>query len=80
MHYNNNKKDDTIFQVNADKARLSQVPSNLLSNSIKFTKNGTILINLDVSHNQKQAIVSVKDDGQGIDTEILPKLLLLRNF
>jgi signal transduction histidine kinase len=73
LHYNN-KKDDTIFQVNADKARLSQVLSNLLSNSFKFTKNGTILINLDGSHNQKQAIVSVKDTGQGIDTEILPKL------
>ena len=73
LHYNN-KKDDTIFQVNADKARLSQVLSNLLSNSFKFTKNGTILINLDGSHNQKQAIVSVKDTGQGIDAEILPKL------
>jgi signal transduction histidine kinase len=72
--HHNNKKDDTIFQVNADKARLSQVLSNLLSNSFKFTKNGTILINLDGSHNQKQAIVSVKDTGQGIDAEILPKL------
>ena len=70
----------TDLQVNADKARLSQVLYNLLSNSIKFTKNGTILIKLDGSHTQKQAIVSVKDTGQGIDTEILPKLLLLRNF
>ena len=80
MHYNNNnnnnKKDGTIFQVNADKARLSQILSNLLSNSIKFTKNGTIL-NLDGSHTQKQAIVSVKDTGQGIDTEILPKLFII---
>jgi signal transduction histidine kinase len=78
LHYNNNnnKKDGTIFQVNADKARLSQILSNLLSNSIKFTKNGTIL-NLDGSHTQKQAIVSVKDTGQGIDTEILPKLFII---
>jgi signal transduction histidine kinase len=74
LQYYNNKKDDTIFQVNADKARLSQVLSNLLSNSIKFTKNGTILINLEGNETQNQAIISVKDTGQGIDAEILPKL------
>jgi signal transduction histidine kinase len=72
LHYN--KKDDTTFQVNADKARLSQALSNLLSNSIKFTKNGIILINLEGNENKNQAIVSVKDTGQGIDAEILPKL------
>lgn len=43
LHYNN-KKDDTIFQVNADKARLSQVLSNLLSNSFKFTKKNQYLL------------------------------------
>ena len=68
------QKAGTIFQVNADKARLSQVLSNLLSNSIKFTKKGTILVTLEGKENQNQAIISVKDTGQGIDAEILPKL------
>jgi signal transduction histidine kinase len=74
LQYNNNKKNGTIFQVNADKGRLSQVLSNLLSNSIKFTKNGIILVNLKGNENHNQAIVSVKDMGQGIDAQILPKL------
>ena len=67
-----NRKADTIFHVSADKARLSQVLSNLLSNSIKFTKKGTIAVNLEGK--ESQAIISVKDTGQGIDPEILPKL------
>jgi signal transduction histidine kinase len=60
------------FVVNADKARLSQVLSNLLSNSIKFTEKGTIMINL--AEKENQAVVTVKDTGRGIDQEILPKL------
>jgi signal transduction histidine kinase len=38
-----NKEAGASFAVNADKARLSQVLSNLLSNSIKFTEKGTIM-------------------------------------
>ena len=37
-------KEDVIF-VEADKDRLAQVISNLLSNAINFTKKGTISIN-----------------------------------
>jgi signal transduction histidine kinase len=45
----------------------------LLSNAIKFTKEG--IISLSVETNDKgQAVVSVKDSGQGIDPSILPKL------
>ena len=69
-----NKKADNIFWINADKARLTQVLSNLSSNSIKFTKKGMILISLDGNENQNQAIISIRDSGQGIDAEILPKL------
>ena len=72
FHYN--KKADNIFWINADKARLTQVLSNLSSNSIKFTKKGMILVTLEGNENQNQAIISVKDSGQGIDAEILPKL------
>ncbi|HEY5631689.1 MAG TPA: HAMP domain-containing sensor histidine kinase, partial [Nitrososphaeraceae archaeon] len=67
-------KPDNIFRIDADKARLTQVLSNLASNSIKFTKKGMILISLDSNENQDQAIISVKDTGPGIDAEILPKL------
>lgn len=67
-----NKTDGIIFQVRADKPRLVQVISNLLSNSIKFTKEGMISVNLEKKENQ--AVVAVKDTGHGISADILPKL------
>jgi signal transduction histidine kinase len=73
--------DDII--VEADKDRLSQVISNLLDNALKFTNpDQTILVNIDKKRSEKegegkeQAIVSVKDDGEGIPDKILSKLFL----
>lgn len=58
--------------VEADKGRITQVISNLLRNAIKFTSEG--VISIDAFRRDDQIIVSVKDTGQGIDTEILPRL------
>lgn len=63
---------DQIIEVEADKNRLTQVISNLLSNALKFTKEGTIRVTEEIK--DSKAVVSVKDTGQGIDPEILPKL------
>ena len=63
------KKDLT---VNADKDRVLQVLSNLLSNALKFTNEGRIAIITQKEDNQ--VIVKVKDSGNGIDPEIFPKL------
>jgi signal transduction histidine kinase len=64
-------KDDTIF-VNADMERITQVISNLINNSLKFTKSGKISVTSE--KNDSHAIVSVKDTGIGIEPEIMPKL------
>ena len=64
-------KDDTIF-VNADMERITQVISNLINNSLKFTKSGKISITSE--KNDNHAMVSVKDTGIGIDPEIMPNL------
>ena len=61
------------FIIVADKARLTQVISNLLSNSVKFTKEGTISIRVENKQNQ-EAIVSIRDTGKGVNPEILPRL------
>jgi two-component system, OmpR family, sensor histidine kinase VicK len=70
-------KDTGIF-VNADRGRLSQVISNLISNALKFTEEGSITVAIDKKINNdnsnNQVIVSVKDSGSGIDPEILPRL------
>ena len=88
--YSNNnddeKKPKILYQpkdilLRADRIRISQVTSNLLSNAIKFSPGGTISIVSDLKSTDRdknptkdEAIISIKDDGNGIDEEILPKL------
>ena len=60
--------------VEADKARITQVISNLLSNAVKFTEEKGGDIHINTENIDSQVIVSVKDSGNGIDHEILPKL------
>ena len=62
---------DNVF-INADKVRITQVISNLINNSLKFTKLGKVSITS--KKNYSHVIVSVKDTGIGIDPEIMPKL------
>jgi signal transduction histidine kinase len=64
------KADDII--VSADKERISQVISNILNNALKFTEEGYISISTE--RKGKDVIITVKDTGVGIDSEILPRL------
>jgi signal transduction histidine kinase len=65
----------------ADKSRIRQVLSNLISNSIKFVpREGIISLRVerrksDEDNNSKEiVVVSIKDTGIGIDAAIMPKL------
>ena len=63
--------------IEANKERIAGVISNLLSNSIKFTKKGEIFVSVDKKEDDNYdnyALVTVKDTGDGIDPEILPKI------
>ncbi|MGN6823060.1 MAG: sensor histidine kinase [Candidatus Nitrosocosmicus sp.] len=75
LHILYQPKDIFVF---ADKNRITQVMFNLLSNSLKFTENGTINIDMyvekDTVKDVDYAVVSITDSGQGIDPEILPRL------
>ena len=77
IRFNPHDKDSSIF-VNVDSGRIAQVISNLISNALKFTKEGSITLAIDKKiskdNNNNQVIVSVKDTGAGIDPEILPRL------
>jgi two-component system sensor histidine kinase VicK len=59
----------------ADRVRISQVLSNLLANAIKFTEEGNIVVTVEANAEKNNStVVSVKDSGVGIDSEILPQL------
>ena len=66
-----------LFVIEADRGRISQVISNLLSNALKFTNEGDIIyVNLEEKYidSRREFIVSVKDNGTGIDPDIFPRL------
>ena len=57
--------------VAGDQARLQQVVTNLLTNSVQFTPpNGRVTVKLAAEGNQ--AILSVQDTGAGIEPEFIP--------
>jgi signal transduction histidine kinase len=66
------KSTQDIF-VDADKERIIQVISNLLNNAIKFTEEGNIFVSAEIKDNG-YVFVTIKDTGQGIHTDIVPRL------
>ena len=62
----------TDIIVEADKGRITQVVSNLLNNAVKFTEEGVISVSAEKKVDQ--VIVSIRDTGQGIASEISPRL------
>jgi signal transduction histidine kinase len=77
------KPQDILIQ--ADEERITQVISNLLSNAVKFTKQGgrggTIIVDIEKKRlrrtgqeNKEHVVITIKDDGSGINPEITPRL------
>lgn len=62
-------------EVVADRSQMQHVILNLLSNARKHTDEGTrVIAGLSVDHAHREAVVSVVDNGPGIDPEFLPKI------
>jgi len=59
-------------KILADKYRITQVISNIINNSIKFTDQGTISI--IGSENSDELTIKISDTGKGIDKEIVNRL------
>jgi PAS domain S-box-containing protein len=61
--------------IQGDETRLTQVLTNLLDNSRKFTpRGGRVSVRLEVEAPSGQARVAVEDTGSGIPAELLPRL------
>ncbi len=58
--------------VSADASKIAQVITNLLRNAIKFTGKGRIEMNVTIEG--KEALVTITDSGPGIDPLIMPRL------
>lgn len=72
-HHHVNLFVDAKIRVLADKAKLEQVLENLLSNAAKNTSpNGHIEVSAVISNNA--CLISVKDDGVGIEPDEMGKL------
>ena|ERR687891_321010 len=77
-----NKRVKILFQpkdsivVYVDRDRIFQVLSNLVNNALKFTKDGTVRINIDLDNNEHNKVVSVtiQDTGIGITQDLMPNL------
>ncbi len=72
----------SIF-VQADKERLTQLVYNLLNNAIKFTREGgtvdvrtrkSVGTSGEQEYHHREALISIKDTGTGIDHEVMPRL------
>ncbi|HEX6029086.1 MAG TPA: sensor histidine kinase [Nitrososphaeraceae archaeon] len=79
LMYNNKYDSYGAPIVDADRDRITQVISNLLGNAIKFTSSqvegGSVSVTLEKNHNNlEEVIVNIRDTGEGIHQEILPRL------
>lgn len=67
LQFNINIDDEVEQSIETDRLRVEQVLRNLLSNSLKFTKEGSIDLNIKKDPRNKDFIIfSVKDTGIGI--------------
>jgi signal transduction histidine kinase len=59
--------------VDGDPARLTQIVSSLLDNALKYTPAGGN-IRISVAKDENEAILTVTDDGIGIEADLLPRI------
>lgn len=70
LDYTAENSDLAVF---ADSERIQQIVNNLLSNAVKFTEEGGE-IELKLVRAGEEAVISVRDSGQGIAPEFLPRV------
>jgi two-component system CheB/CheR fusion protein len=58
--------------VEGDAVRLEQIVSNLVTNAIKYTARGSVVVRLEKE--PTHAVLRVSDTGAGIEPELLPRL------
>jgi PAS domain S-box-containing protein len=65
------------LRVTGDPGRLRQILTNLLTNSIKFTSEGTVRLSVTITNNTEESVTvlfMVEDTGIGIEEEVRKRL------
>jgi two-component system sensor histidine kinase/response regulator len=70
------REEPPYFNIFADKAMISTILRNLISNAIKFTNTGGKIV-ISAVQNNKDAIITVSDNGIGISKDVIEKLFLI---
>ena len=66
--------DDIPLEVIGDYLKFEQIITNLMSNAVKFTENGKIVLKIEMSESSEKSVVlrvEVSDTGIGIKKELL---------
>ena len=68
--------DDSVGSMSQDETKLRQCLTNFLSNAFKFTKDGTVTLDIDVEIKEKTEFISfsVTDTGAGMSAEGVAKV------
>ena len=70
--------DDIPYELIGDKGKVKQVVNNLLTNSIKYTVQGQINLNIncinDTNKNISNIIITCQDTGKGIKADLINRL------
>ena len=76
IDYQVNIAEDLPYELIGDKLHIKQILNNLLSNSIKYTEQGSVTLDIKCINQKEQCnlIISVKDTGRGIKKEQIDKL------
>lgn len=75
IDYNIGLPKNSVY-IKADKRRLTQVILNLISNAMKFTESGFVIISAMVSNDKDTVTIDVKDSGRGIEKSMQDKIFI----
>ena len=64
----------TSAKVEIDYSQFARVVDNILNNSIKYKRNETVNVEINIKAQSDKVIIAFIDDGIGVDAENLPRL------